>query len=123
MEDTPPLPSAPSGKSGNFVRGYEGKHGEELPGPRNITKLSNSIEVPGSYNDIIGVIVKNLVKVGGKPKGVRDVLKGGGVGSTYFWVGEVDDDPHMGQEIWGFQHRVAICITGRHPLQFMDVSW
>ena len=30
---------------------------------------------------------------------------------------------HMGQGIGGFQHRVAIWITARQPLRFLDVSW
>ena len=64
--------------------GHEGKHGKDLPGLHNITKLGNVLEVPGSYDDSMGVVVDNIMKVGGKPKDVRDVLQGGGAGSTYF---------------------------------------
>ena len=65
--------------------GYEGKHSEDLPGLRNITKLDNVIEVPGSYHDVIGVIANNLVKGWGKTKVVGDVIQGSGAGSTYFF--------------------------------------
>ena len=34
--------------------GYEGKHGKGLPGPQTITELGKVIEVPGSYNYVIG---------------------------------------------------------------------
>ena len=50
----------------------------------------------------MGVIVENIEKGGGKPKGVGDVLQGVGVGSTYFWVGDVGDDPQIGWDIGGF---------------------
>ena len=53
------------------------------------------------------------MKGGGKPKGARDVFQGGGVGSTYFWFGDVDDDPPHGICHLGVQHKVAIWITGR----------
>ena len=45
--------------------GYEGKHGKDVPGLRNITKLGIAIEVPRSYHDGIGVVVNNLVNGGG----------------------------------------------------------
>ena len=41
----------------------------------------------------MGAVVDNLVKVGGKPNGVGDVLQGGGAVSTSLWVGDVGDDP------------------------------
>ena len=53
-----------------------------------------------------------LAQGGGKPKGVGDVLQGSGVGSTYFWGGDVGDDPPHGTVHWGVQDSVAICITG-----------
>ena len=87
MDDTPPPSCAPRGKSGNGVgwwRRIKGEHGKDLPGLHNITKLGNVLEVPGSYDDSMGVVVDNIMKVGGKPKDVRDVLQGGGAGSTYF---------------------------------------
>ena len=34
--------------------GYMGKHGNGLPGPQNITEISNVIEVPESYHYDIG---------------------------------------------------------------------
>ena len=81
--------------------GYDGEHGEDIPGLHNITKLGNVIEVPGSYHDGIGVIVDNLAKGGCKPKGVGYFLQGGGAGSTYFWVRDVDDEPPHGPGHWG----------------------
>ena len=69
------------------------------------------------------MVVNNLGKRGGKTKGVRDVLQGFGAGSTSFWVGDVGDDPPHGRAIGGFQHRLAICITRRYPLRFLDGSW
>ena len=45
----------------------------------------------------MGAVVDNLAKEGGKPKGVGDVLQGGGAGSTSFWVGDVGDDPPDGK--------------------------
>ena len=50
----------------------------------------------------MGAVVDNLAKVGGKPKGVGDVLQGGGEGSTSFRVGDVGDDPFMGRNIGWF---------------------
>ena len=44
----------------------------------------------------MGAFVNNLDKVGGETKGVGGVLQGGGAGSTYFWVGDVGDDPPHG---------------------------
>ena len=41
----------------------------------------------------MGAVVNNLAKVGGEIKGVRDVLQVGGVGSTYFRVIDLGDDP------------------------------
>ena len=49
----------------------------------------------------MGAVFNNLEKGGGKTKGVRDVLQGGGAGSTYFWVGDVGDDPSHGRCHWG----------------------
>ena len=61
----------------------------------------------------MGEVVNNLEKGGGKTKCVGGVLRDSGVCSTYFWVGDVGDDPPHGTGHWGVQHRVAICITGR----------
>ena len=102
--------------------GYEGENGEELLGVCNITKLSNVIEVHGSYHDGNSVVVIIIVKGGGNPKGVRDVLRCGGTGSTYFLVGDVDDDPPHVTGNWGVQHRVAIWITGNNTLLFLNLS-
>ena len=44
--------------------GYEGKHSKGLPGPQNITKSGNVIEVPTVYNYSIGGC---LAGVGGEP--------------------------------------------------------
>ena len=71
----------------------------------------------------MGAVVDNLAKGGGKSKGVGDILHCGGAGSTSFQVGYVGDDPLHGTGHWGFQHRVAILITGRYPLRFLDGSW
>ena len=49
----------------------------------------------------MGAVVYNLAKGGRKPKGVRDILQGGGAGSTYFWVVYVGDDPPHGTGHWG----------------------
>ena len=38
-------------------------------------------------------VVDNILKGGGEPKGVEDVLQGSGEVSTSFWVGDVGDDP------------------------------
>ena len=50
----------------------------------------------------MGAVVDNIAKGGGKPKGVGDVLQGGGAGSTSFRVGDVGDDLRMGQDIGCF---------------------
>ena len=34
--------------------GYDGKHTKGLTGPQNITEIGNVMEVPWSYNYIIG---------------------------------------------------------------------
>ena len=49
----------------------------------------------------MGAVINNLEKGGGKTKGVGDLLQGGGAGSTYFWVGDVGDDPSHGRCHWG----------------------
>ena len=71
----------------------------------------------------MGAFVDNLAKGGENPNGVRDVLQCGGVGSTSFGVVDVDDEPPHRTGHWRVQHRVAIWITGRYPLRFLDVSW
>ena len=50
----------------------------------------------------MGAVVDDLAKVGGKPKGVGDILQGGVAGSTSSWVGDVGDDPRMGWDIGWF---------------------
>ena len=47
------------------------------------------------------VVFNNLGKGGGKTKSVGDVFQGVSVGSTYFWVGDVGDDPPHGTGHWG----------------------
>ena len=42
------------------------------------------------------MIVNNIGTRGGEPAGVGDVIQGGGVSSTPFWVGGVGDDPPHG---------------------------
>ena len=42
------------------------------------------------------MVVKNIGTRGVEPAGVRDVIQGGGVSSTSFWVGVVGDDPPHG---------------------------
>ena len=49
----------------------------------------------------MGAVFNNLEKGGGKTKGVRGVIQGGGAGSTSFWVGYVGDDPFHGRGHWG----------------------
>ena len=61
----------------------------------------------------MGAVVNNIEKGWSETKGVGDVLQGGGAGSTSFQVGYVGDDPLHETGHWGFQHRVAIWITGR----------
>ena len=51
----------------------------------------------------MGAVVEDIGKGGGEPKGSRDVFQGGGVGNTYFLVGDVGDDPPHGPGPgWGF---------------------
>ena len=69
----------------------------------------------------MGAVVNNLGKGGGKTKGVGDVFLGVSVGSTYFWVGDVGDDPPHGTGYWGVSTQgiymdhweVAPSVSGR----------
>ena len=49
----------------------------------------------------MGAVVNNIENGGGKTKGVRDVLQGGGAGSISLWVGDVGDDPLHRRGHWG----------------------
>ena len=71
----------------------------------------------------MGAVVDNFLNGGAKTKGVGDFLQGGGAGSTSLWFRDVGDYPSHGRVHWGFQHRLAIWITGRYPLRFLDGSW
>ena len=44
----------------------------------------------------MGAVVNNIVKGGGKPNIVGNVLQGDGAGSTSFRVGDVCDNPPQG---------------------------
>ena len=69
----------------------------------------------------MGAVVNNLEKRGGKTKGVGDVLQCGGAGSTYFWVGDVGDEPPHGTGHWGgsaqgsymYHWELAPAVSGR----------
>ena len=49
----------------------------------------------------MGTVVNNLAKGGGEPKGFRDVLQVGGVGTTSLWVRCLVDDPPHDTGHWG----------------------
>ena len=69
----------------------------------------------------MGAVINNLGKVGGKTKGVGDVLQGGGASRTYFGVGDVGDDLLHGtghwrvltQGIYMYHWEVAPAVSGR----------
>ena len=91
----------------------------------------NFSQVDGNLRKVRKSWARLLLILGGggggeKYIGVGDVIQGGSPGGNTFGGGDVVDDPPHGMSPgwWGgVQHRVALQITGRHPLRLLGGIW